>query len=129
MRNGQLYIPVTTLILILSLFAASQPAAAQHETVIYNFTENDNLGPQDGLALDASGNLYGTSNDSVYELLPQSGGGWSEKMLFTAAAEQNTYGFRLSMRKAICMVPVLAASTTAIAVLAAWFSSSILAGI
>jgi uncharacterized repeat protein (TIGR03803 family) len=41
---------------------------------------------------DAAGNLYGTSNRSVYQLTPQSGGAWTEKTLYTVGSSSNTEG-------------------------------------
>jgi hypothetical protein len=65
------------------------------ETTLYNFTGgSDGRYPESGVILDAVGNLYATSNGSgtacndfspcgnVFELSPQSGGGWVEKVLF-----------------------------------------------
>ena len=31
---------------------------------------------------DSSGNLYGPTEDSIFELMPKTGGGWTEKMLY-----------------------------------------------
>jgi uncharacterized repeat protein (TIGR03803 family) len=61
-------------------------AAAQEESVLYSFDKISE--PYAGLIFDASGNLYGTTlfggdygYGSVFELLPQAGGGWSEQTL------------------------------------------------
>jgi len=60
------------------------------ESVLHSFQNNlqDGIIPFAGLILDASGNLYGTtgfggttSHGTVFELLPQSGGGWAEAVL------------------------------------------------
>ena len=63
------------------------------ETVLHSFNENgtDGSTPDAGLALDASGNLYGTteaggangalSEGTVFELTPATGGGWTETVL------------------------------------------------
>lgn len=67
------------------------------ETVLHNFHSNsqDGRGPSSGLIFDAAGNLYGTTSNgggdtqcfhgcgSVFELSPQSGGGWTEKILYS----------------------------------------------
>jgi hypothetical protein len=77
-------------------------AAAQTEKVLHNFSFNSNgkdgNDPQGNLIFDAAGSLYGTTNvggtglcgdgaggiagcGMVFELTPQVGGGWSEKVL------------------------------------------------
>jgi len=78
--------------LILALVIAAAPlmtitrAAAQEESVLYSFDKVSQ--PYAGLVFDASGNLYGTTlfggdygYGSVFELLPQADGGWSEQTL------------------------------------------------
>jgi len=67
------------------------------EKVLYNFANSatDGCAPQAGLILDAAGNLYGTTTfggnlscytyragcGTVFELIPQTGGIWTEKVL------------------------------------------------
>lgn len=56
------------------------------EKVLYYFTSDD-TGPDEGVTFDAAGNLYGMTNQgpyagNVYELSPQSGGGWSYTVLY-----------------------------------------------
>ncbi|HEY1677995.1 MAG TPA: choice-of-anchor tandem repeat GloVer-containing protein [Candidatus Sulfotelmatobacter sp.] len=59
--------------------------------VLYNFTGGKDSGyPWAGLAIDAGGNLYGTTTGgvtggfgSVFELSPLPGGGWHETTLYT----------------------------------------------
>jgi uncharacterized repeat protein (TIGR03803 family) len=62
------------------------------ETILYNFQNNGEDGtlPYGNLALDAGGDLYGTTEiggqtgrGTIFELSPKSGGGWSETILYT----------------------------------------------
>lgn len=78
------------------------------ETVIHTFNtnnHNDGVFPQDGLAIDSSGNLFGTTLygggkgmsicgntdgcGTVYELSPSANGGFAEHILFRFAAGQD----------------------------------------
>jgi uncharacterized repeat protein (TIGR03803 family) len=66
------------------------------ETVLYNFSylsQTDGYFPEANLVFDSSGNLYGTTADggtgqdlegggTIFELVPQGGGGWTEKVLY-----------------------------------------------
>jgi uncharacterized repeat protein (TIGR03803 family) len=61
-------------------------------TQIYAFSETGSgpYSPLSGVVFDAAGNLYGTSelggtfgNGTVYELLPATGGGWTEQVLLS----------------------------------------------
>jgi hypothetical protein len=56
------------------------------ETVLYNFCSlngcDDGTYPSSGLARDSSGNLYGTTQNGVFELY-QSGGVWYETMIYS----------------------------------------------
>src|SRR5271154_2619583 len=68
------------------------PGAAQHETVLYSFGTNAGDGslPWGGLIADATGNLYGTTNEggpsnagTVYEMSPPPPGSpWTETVLY-----------------------------------------------
>ncbi len=58
------------------------------ETVLYNFNGADGSQPVAGLIFDNIGNLYGTTsvgganlNGMVFELTPNTGGGWTETVL------------------------------------------------
>jgi len=60
------------------------------EKVLHNFNDNrrDGLYPYAGLVFDSLGNLYGTTQSggaysygTVFELSPNAGGGWTEKVL------------------------------------------------
>lgn len=60
------------------------------ESVLYAFTGGaDGSTPYNGVTLDASGNVYGTTFEGgiesgvVFELTPQTGGGWNETVLHT----------------------------------------------
>jgi uncharacterized repeat protein (TIGR03803 family) len=66
------------------------PDGAWMETILHNFSDTTADGgyPCGALALDASGNLYGTTNEgglsndgTVFELTPASGGVWNETVL------------------------------------------------
>src|ERR1700689_363353 len=69
---------------------SSVPAVAQQETVLHNFVafSSDGYEPYAGLVFDDVGSLYGTTRNggsnasgTVFELLPQVGGGYKEKIL------------------------------------------------
>jgi hypothetical protein len=88
MRNRKNLAGVIT---VLAVVAASLTivccAAAQTETVLYRFSAADGY-PGGGLIQDASGNLYGTTNDgptyrggTVFELTPGTGGVWTHTVL------------------------------------------------
>lgn len=63
------------------------------ETILHSFNKNgtDGFEPTGGLVLDAAGNLYGTTAQggisgfcgTVFELSPQTGGSWSEAVLYS----------------------------------------------
>lgn len=82
------------LILATSIAAAASGssvlALAQQETVLHNFVafSSDGYEPYAGLVFDDVGNLYGTTRNgginasgTVFELLPQVGGGYKEEIL------------------------------------------------
>jgi uncharacterized repeat protein (TIGR03803 family) len=71
-----------------SLLVTSSWAASAR--VLHNFDSSgtDGFNPEDNLIFDAAGNLYGTTSaggkyhvGTVFELTPQTGGNWSEKIL------------------------------------------------
>lgn len=65
-------------------------AWAQSESVLYSFTGGTDGGsPQGGVILDSKGNLYGTTESggansagTVFELTPNSSGGWTEQVIY-----------------------------------------------
>jgi uncharacterized repeat protein (TIGR03803 family) len=86
-------ISVATVIAILVL--TTSVFAARDERTVYSFKGgNDGIDPQSALSTDSAGNLYGTtfhgggSNQcgvgcgTVFELTPQSGGEWTESVLY-----------------------------------------------
>ena len=69
------------------------------ETVLYSFgISPDGKIPASKLIFDSAGNLYGTTNDgganqggTVFELSPNSGGGWTEKVLYNFSASSEPW--------------------------------------
>jgi uncharacterized repeat protein (TIGR03803 family) len=69
---------------------------AGKETILYEFkgqANGDGAYPHGRLAFDAKGNIYGTTQGggtngtgTVYKLSPKSGGGWTEKVIYTFSA-------------------------------------------
>jgi uncharacterized repeat protein (TIGR03803 family) len=68
---------------------------AGKETVLYEFkgSNGDGAYPHGRLAFDADGEIYGTTQGggtngtgTVYRLSPKSGGGWTEKVIYTFSA-------------------------------------------
>jgi hypothetical protein len=75
-----------------TVFELSPSAGRWNKTVLYAFQPQHSRGdgerPESGVVFDAAGNLYGTASRSldnyfgaVFELSPDSGGKWSEKVL------------------------------------------------
>jgi uncharacterized repeat protein (TIGR03803 family) len=69
------------------------------ETILYNFYaySGDASDPYSGLIFDGSGNLYGSTISggiygygTVFELTPQSGGTWTESVLFSFDGQNST---------------------------------------
>src|SRR5882672_1133297 len=90
MRRRQISHQLTFTILAVAVLLSAGLATAQVETVLHNFNNNgiDGTYPVANLILDASGNLYGTTptggaygSGVAFELLPKTGGGWTEKIL------------------------------------------------
>jgi uncharacterized repeat protein (TIGR03803 family) len=102
MRRRQIPVSLTIFAITMLLLMGTR-AAAQTDTVLHSFDNNgeDGYAPNAGLISDAAGNLYGTTPTggtgscmpeygsiptpcgTVFELSPQSGGGWTEKVLYS----------------------------------------------
>ena len=89
--------PVGTIMVALvglGVFGIGARAAAQTETVLYSFLGgNDGQNPSGAIASDAAGNLYGATvnggaygQGTVFELVRNSSGGWTESVLYTFTA-------------------------------------------
>jgi uncharacterized repeat protein (TIGR03803 family) len=81
-----------TMAVAISLLTVSAHTAASQDKVLYNFggSKTDGKSPQSGLTSDSKGNLYGTTVSGgangvgiVFELSPESGGAWTENILYT----------------------------------------------
>src|ERR1700719_2716493 len=92
MRSRKLSVGLTAVaFFVLAVFGTATRVEAQTETVLYSFLGgNDGWAPLGNLASDAAGNLYGTteeggafSDGDVFELTPNSSGGWTETVLYT----------------------------------------------
>jgi uncharacterized repeat protein (TIGR03803 family) len=94
MQDRKLTIGLTMALamIALTMLTMCAPAAAQTETLLHSFSFNENgkdgSTPYATLAIDASGNLYGTTDaggadnyGTVFEMSPKAGGGWTEKIL------------------------------------------------
>ena len=94
MRSNRLLSPAKLTILAVALFVTNGWAATQK--VLYSFDGRDGANPN-GLTFDAQGNLYGTTFyggtgacfdgaghgcGTVFELIPQADGTWSQKVLY-----------------------------------------------
>jgi len=54
------------------------------ESILYQFAGgSDGMSPSIPLLLDSAGNLYGATDSTVFQLTPNSGGGWSEKVIYS----------------------------------------------
>jgi uncharacterized repeat protein (TIGR03803 family) len=88
-KNFSIVSAAVLMILTVTLLVTGTNAAAQQETVLHSFGNGkDGHRLYGNLIFDASGNLYGTtalggaySKGTVFELIPKTGGGWTEKVL------------------------------------------------
>jgi uncharacterized repeat protein (TIGR03803 family) len=78
------------------VFKLSQSGGVWTETVLYTFTGGADGGTPNGVILDASGNLFGTTggggsggNGVVFELSPNSNGTWTETVIHTFTGGTN----------------------------------------
>jgi uncharacterized repeat protein (TIGR03803 family) len=92
MTGKKLFVGLTVVlaIFVTSVLLTGTRAAAQTETVLFNFNNKSaGYAPAAGLIFDAHGNLYGATTGggangvygAVFELSPAEGGGWTEKIL------------------------------------------------
>jgi uncharacterized repeat protein (TIGR03803 family) len=90
MRGKKFFYGLSAVLAVFALttFITATRMAAQTESVLHTFNDKDGREPLAGLIVDASGNLYGTTLmggvyncGGVFELIPKSGGGWTERML------------------------------------------------
>lgn len=91
MRSNKLTFGLTLVLATFSLTAllGGTNAAAQTERILHNFSNNgQGESLYTGLIFDAAGNLYGTTgvggaygSGTVFELSPNSSGGWTQKIL------------------------------------------------
>jgi uncharacterized repeat protein (TIGR03803 family) len=97
------------LTIILEVFCAvllltSTRATAQTVKVVHAFGHGrDGDQPSSSLIFDANGNLYGTTEDggiagpvfsgTVFELIPETGGGWTEKVLHSFSGGESRAGY------------------------------------
>jgi uncharacterized repeat protein (TIGR03803 family) len=75
-----------------TVFELTPEAGGWTAALLHSFTKrgNDGSAPRAGLIFDGAGNLYGTTSGggaqnagTVFELMPKTGGGWTEKVLHT----------------------------------------------
>ncbi len=83
------------------VFELSPVGASWTETVLYSFANTpDGANPVNGLIMDPAGNLYGKTlyggqgDGIVFELSP-SAGGWTEQVIYAAAAEATHAGLTM----------------------------------
>jgi uncharacterized repeat protein (TIGR03803 family) len=66
----------------------------------FSFKSKDGATPRAGVIFDPAGNLYGTASQGgpqsggiVFELSPKTGGGWTEKILYSFSSSSNAGGY------------------------------------
>jgi uncharacterized repeat protein (TIGR03803 family) len=78
-------------LLAVAVMLSTMAWATEKQTIVYEFTNKINGSePSDGLISDGAGNFYGTTSHggqrgcgTVFELSPNSSGGWSESVLYS----------------------------------------------
>jgi uncharacterized repeat protein (TIGR03803 family) len=66
------------------VYELSLSGGAWTESILYSLPSNSNNNYlESGLAMDAAGNLYGTSYETVFELSPNGHGGWNPTVIHT----------------------------------------------
>jgi uncharacterized repeat protein (TIGR03803 family) len=89
-RKSAIGSTVLLVVIVAMLFAPGTLVLAQQYSVLHSFSgmNGDGSYPYGGVISDASGNLYGTTYKggfygygTVFELMPQAGGGFTEKIL------------------------------------------------
>ncbi len=91
MRSQRFHLQLATLLATLLLLSAGKQAAAQHETILYSF-DGSGGNPAAALVFDASGNFYGTTARTIFEMTPQTGGTWAEDNIYSTVGIQNVEG-------------------------------------
>jgi uncharacterized repeat protein (TIGR03803 family) len=99
-RNGKLSLRFIVAATFAVTTLMTVAAGAQTETVIWDFKDPTGIIPYSGLAIDAAGNLYGTTVNGgrqtagvVYELSPAAGGGWTQTVLHNFGKETTKDGY------------------------------------
>ncbi len=75
------------------VFELSPSGGAWTEQVIYAIVNPLLVGLPNGLTMDAAGNIFGTTNFTVFELSPNGSGGWNPTLLhtFTGGTKDGAY--------------------------------------
>jgi uncharacterized repeat protein (TIGR03803 family) len=88
--SHKLQATLTVIFAVLTVALLATASWAASETVLHSFNIKNGSVPQAGLIFDGSGNLYGTTSTggthgkgTVFQLTPQAGGHWTEKVLLS----------------------------------------------
>jgi uncharacterized repeat protein (TIGR03803 family) len=100
-RKPQTFLVTASALIFIFLTLAAPLFAVSKFKVLFRFTGADGYRPFGGMISDASGNLYGTTQEggandgcehgcgTVFELSPQGTGKWSERVLYSFCSVQN----------------------------------------